>query len=841
MSTNNAREIVKSFLGHGIYCVPVLPGKKGSFQQGWQTKRIGIDQVDKEFNAGSNILRLNGEASGWQVDVDCDTSETIIAANLLLPPTDWVHGHSNSPMSHFTYLCSNIKSAKFQDPTIVANPEIKKQDVARKARKLALINMDDDEFEAHEEIEEPPSKPQLRASLVEIRSDKTGTIMPGSVHTSGAQVVFYKNGQPNGYEPPSCEPTTIVPEELQRIVGKIAAATLMARYWPDGARNECTMHLSGMLLHGGMLPQDTIEFVDVVCKVAQDEERSSRKVTASATAERFAKGEPVTGFPNLIDVIDKRVAEKVCEWLGLKSLFHHKTGKPILAVNQDFDIVMEDATNGLLKANEVEPKFFQFGGKLATVELKPIPHVRVLTVNNFREALAEQMAVMEMKQDSKGNDTSKDVVPPLHLLTSLAESPRISRFPEMIRISPVPIVSPAGTLQTEFGYHAASKTFMYSKELEALTDAREVKMIDVKRSLDFFDTGPLSGFMFAEAASRTHAYCAMLQHIVRDLIQGCTPLYLVQAPTRSSGKTLLARFLARVSAPDLYETKFPNNEEEREKLIMSLLMAGATHILLDNVRNKVDSSSLDQALTSDNYKGRILGQTGIGSVPNRATWMMTANNADFGPDLPSRTVLINLDTGEERPEDRRDFKIPDLDAWAVDNRFPCIQHALTLVRFWIQEGMPVYSGSRSHRASSWMRIMGGLCETIGLTDFLGNTEDLADASDSDHQQACCFVEGWYKGAQERPFGAKGLVGYAYGIEDDGDEFPAPLWSEQIDRMSDSGKVQKLGHWLKKNKNRVCNGLRIQVISGQHSNEYKLEVTPQRSVYLAKQRENLKLA
>ena len=46
-------------------------------------------------------------------------------------------------------------------------------------------------------------------------------------------------------------------------------------------------------------------------------------------------------------------------------------------------------------------------------------------------------------------------------------------------------------------------------------------------------------FPYVEAAGWAHTLCMVLQPFVRPLIQGATPLYLIDAPARGTGKGLL--------------------------------------------------------------------------------------------------------------------------------------------------------------------------------------------------------------------------------------------------------------------------------------------------------------
>lgn len=796
-TTNDSRLIAKELLVRGVHTYPVRPGEKAPKGRNWQQKRLDADSIDEEFGPTSNILRLNGEPSGWQVDVDCDTPEAAAAAKLILPYTSWLHGHAANPESHHTFICEGARSARYSHPNAKATAGGR------------------------------PTKEMI----VEIRSTGSGTIMPGSVHTSKNLCVYYNNGQALGTEPPAVEPTRIEQAELTRLVGRVAAVGLLAPEWGEGGRHNMALHLSGMLLHGGMVPEDMEDFIRVLCTVGQDEDVEGRVQTAKATAETFAAGDKVTGFPNLAEFLDTVILKKVSEWLGLKSNRPTQSGlgadgKPCVTLNGDFSAELEATVTYLLEANAPEPKYFNFSGRLAVIEetrkagmKTPLYTIKALDVDTAREVVADQMQFMGESDEDKDTKFKR---PTRDLLSTLVKSSRIQRFPAVGRLTHGPVMAYDGSLHTRAGYDTATEAYLCVTGLDALEDTSEVSEEDVRRAVALFNDGPLSGFAFDSEASRTHVFCGLLQPIVRTLITGDTPLHLVEAPTRGSGKTLLARFIGGVNTPHIEDTFLPLDEKEREKLILSLLMTTPEAILLDNIAGFVNSPSLDKALTSQVYTGRVLGSTGTISLPNTALWMATGNNVSFGGDLASRTLRIGLDTGMEKPEQKTDYLIPDLDAWTRENRVECLKALLTLIRFWKQRDSPSYTGDKYHRMIPWMQVMGGICEAVGLPGFLDNAEMLEEV-DGEAQKWCRFVEAWHQAHGGKSVKAKELVVTAFGesgkieryeaIADNLMWEPGPLFTDETDKMSPTGRVKRLTDMIKKRRNVVFGEHRITVNKG----------------------------
>lgn len=529
-----------------------------------------------------------------------------------------------------------------------------------------------------------------------------------------------------------------------------------------------------------------------------------------------------------------------------------KRGRPRLPLTGDFDAALETCAVNLAEANNPEPKFYLYGDRLAKYRPLPEPKIHVLTVNNFREEVAAHMEVgVEKTKSVNGEElvVFDPCEPPASLLSTLAESERLGRFPRLSRLSGVPIVTASGKLQKAYGYDPETETFMYSREVERILPEGRITKAQVQEAIAWYREGPFHGFPFATPADETHTFAAVLQHYVRDMIDAETPLFYVQAPNAGTGKSKLARLICEINSPDIKETYLPNAKEEVRKTLMALIGSGTSHILLDNVRGKVESGELDQALTSDKYSGRILGVTGIGTYPNRATWLMTSNNAELGGDLPSRCVLISLDAKTATPW-KRQHRIKNLKAWTAKNRLLCVKNALVLVQYWLQEGMPPYKGAGYHRAEGWVAVVGGICECAGLPGFLGNLEELEEGIDEADALGCRFVESWFAAKPPKPGKAEtekvpatGLVEFAYGVTpdrwDDDEPVLGPLWTTDIERLSGQARAMALGHWLKANRGRTFNGLRVVVWtpkSKTQPNQYKIEVTPDREAILADQDE-----
>lgn len=115
------------------------------------------------------------------------------------------------------------------------------------------------------------------------------------------------------------------------------------------------------------------------------------------------------------------------------------------------------------------------------------------------------------------------------------------------------------------------------------------------------------------------------------MIGGPTPLHLVEAPSRGHGKGLLAEVAAIIACGREAEVMAPaGDSDELKKRVTAHLVAASPMILLDNLV-ELRAPSLAAVLTATTWSGRILGESRMVRLPNRATWVATGNNARQSP------------------------------------------------------------------------------------------------------------------------------------------------------------------------------------------------------------------
>jgi Bifunctional DNA primase/polymerase, N-terminal len=354
-----------------------------------------------------------------------------------------------------------------------------------------------------------------------------------------------------------------------------------------------------------------------------------------------------------------------------------------------------------------------------------------------------------------------------------------------------PVLRPDGSVLQNPGYD--DDTGLY---LSARFDVPEVAERPTKKMLDQAKGGLLDhllvDFPWVTAADLANFVAGLFSPIVRPLLPGPTPLLILSAPERGSGKTLLAQILAT-----LYGARFRNyvtDDAEMRKAITAVLRDTAPIIVFDNLPDTVAARSavLAMLLTAPEWADRLLGFSVNVRYPNDRLWVLTGTNVRIGGDLGRRSMWARIDPQQPTPWERTDFKHSDLLGWIYDHRGEVLWALLTCARSWVCAGAPrgeVVNGEYTR----WTRAVGGLLEHIGVTGFMENRIEVMPADEDDEAWAVFFA------AWEVAVGSKAVT--CRELLDMAANSPTLWTSIPTDQRGDCPNARILGLWLKQHEGR----------------------------------------
>ena len=231
-------------------------------------------------------------------------------------------------------------------------------------------------------------------------------------------------------------------------------------------------------------------------------------------------------------------------------------------------------------------------------------------------------------------------------------------------------------LLTEPGYHPDAR-LLYRPPAGFLLPAvpERPSPAEITAARDLLLDELLGDFPFTAEAERAHALALLLLGFVRPLIDGPTPLHMIEKPTPGNGATLMVDVIATIltSSGASVMTEGRDEDEWRKRLTAKLRQL-PTLLLIDNLRQELDSSALAAALTAPAWEDRVLGASEMVRLPVRCAWVATGNNPAVSHEIARRLIRIRLDARTDQPWRSHGFRHPDL---MVCPRHPSLAHRRT--------------------------------------------------------------------------------------------------------------------------------------------------------------------
>lgn len=258
-------DAARRYAKRGCAITPIEFRAKKPILPGWQRGGVPEESFDEHFGSPPcNIGIVLGDPSNGLVDVDLDDPDAIPFADKLLPSTGCVFGRPSRPRSHRLY---QVTSAGRKDAFIVSGH-----------------------------------------TIVELRGNGHLTVFPGSIHPSGEVIQFDGGsvGDPGAVEWP----------DLEKAVCKIAIATLLFKKWVRGSRHPISLHAAGFLHNLGWTQTEAHDLIRLVATQAKDEEPFDRLESVKTTYEAAARGKPISGRRELVQLLGADAASAMEKWCG---------------------------------------------------------------------------------------------------------------------------------------------------------------------------------------------------------------------------------------------------------------------------------------------------------------------------------------------------------------------------------------------------------------------------------------------------------------------------------------------------------------------------------------------
>jgi hypothetical protein len=283
-----------------------------------------------------------------------------------------------------------------------------------------------------------------------------------------------------------------------------------------------------------------------------------------------------------------------------------------------------------------------------------------------------------------------------------------------------PVVRPDGSLEAlPWGYDAQTQIYTVPGGMEFEFDlpleAAKGRILRLLKS-----------FPITDDRSFAVQVAAMLALFIRHLPggTGLRPGFLWYANKPGSGKSVLAKVCLYIVMGRAAVAKL-KKDDDLDKEIEAFCRAAVPYIFLDNIRGGLNSTTIEQMLTSEESTGRAMGGHGTFDAKNTALLLATGNQIDLTEDALRRFLLIDLfEKGD--PEARQvDVPLNDTLMRSEKWRIEMLEALWALVRNWHERGMP--KGSKSLASfEEYAALLGGIVEAAGYEPPFQKAE-IADA------------------------------------------------------------------------------------------------------------------
>lgn len=369
-----------------------------------------------------------------------------------------------------------------------------------------------------------------------------------------------------------------------------------------------------------------------------------------------------------------------------------------------------------------------------------------------------------------------------------------------------PTATPDGRLIDSPGYDAESGLFSaYATIPGYVRPAANPTRADAERALDILRS-IFKTFPFVDAADLAAMLAGVLTAIFRRL-QPAAPMFAITAPTPGTGKTLLCETLAILATNRRASVlSLGQDDAEAEKRLTGVLLAGDAVISVDNIERPLKGDLLCQVTTQQFVRLRPLGATTMLSVPTHALIVATGNNLSIQGDLKRRVVLVRLDAGTERPE-QRDFDVDHLGTVAV-RRGEIIGAALTLWLSYRAAGAPKMKDLHALGGFEiWDLMVRRPLVWLGLPDPLVASEGLRD-QDPDIEAMRLLYSAWHTTFNTSEQTVADVVAAGMETRMNGDYANPDLRDALQLVCAEKPNSRRLGYWLRSHRDRIVDGLTV---------------------------------
>ncbi|HWB49978.1 MAG TPA: hypothetical protein VG651_12780 [Stellaceae bacterium] len=454
-------------------------------------------------------------------------------------------------------------------------------------------------------------------------------------------------------------------------------------------------------------------------------------------------------------------------------------------------------------------------GPITTAEGKENAALRIVQINTQHMIERFCNVCQFCTWDARRGDWVAKTCPP-SIAQGYIERVGMRRLRPLLGITSSQIFRRDSTILTQPGYDEASCLFYDPCGMAFSAIPERLSQDEAKAALDsvaelyaeipFVDQASLSVVLSAN-------FCAVARYAVRGL-----PMHAFTATAAGSGKSMCCDIPAVLAtgspAPAI---SIGTDPEELKKSLGAELSAGAAVVSLDNCESPIGGELVNQILTQERVKVRVLGMSRMTEIPRGALLLANGNGLEIVGDLVRRCIVATIDPQSETPW-LRTFETENPVQRVRRERGKYVSALLTVLRAYTQAGCPdrpIPLGS----FEEWSALIRGAIIWCGYADPCTTMEHLRVA---DHKRAnlSAVLHRWHASLGSDELTVGDVIGRATD-RSQGQFMFSEFREALLDVAGDGGVInsRRLGRWLRRNQGTMADGLRIEEGKFQRGSQY----------------------
>jgi hypothetical protein len=316
----------------------------------------------------------------------------------------------------------------------------------------------------------------------------------------------------------------------------------------------------------------------------------------------------------------------------------------------------------------------------------------------------------------------------------------------------------------------------------------------------------LGEFHFVAPHDKAAALAAIFTAVLRPSL-AAAPAFHVRAPVFGSGKTFLCDLIGCFAGPARNKkVSYPKTAEEATKMILALLLGAPAVIEFDDMDSDwIPHGVIKRMLTAEYISDRILGVSKAATVSTRTLFLGSGNNVGPVRDLLRRVLTIHLDPRCATPATLSYRGDPV--GKVRGNREAYVAAVLTIIEAWRAAGSPRAAvSSIASYGGDWSDYCRHPLIWLGYSDPA--TVLLTQIRhDPDTEVLSVLMHAWWDAFGPAATTVRKAIEYAMSpcqVQDLPSLRDALHDCPIVDRCG-SINPSKLGWFLRKNANRICDG------------------------------------